>query len=58
MGDIFQMPHKIEVILNAMKALVGMLEGIDPGSRDHDLIAQAFNELKIRLRDEIDNLAE
>ena len=56
MGYIFQMPHKIEVILTIMKALSEMLDGLDSGSRDHDLIAIAFNELKNRLLTEIDNL--
>lgn len=52
----FEMPYKIQVILTSMKAITEMFDGLDSGSKDHEVVASAFQQLKIKLMEEIEKL--
>lgn len=56
MGDIFHMPFKIAVILESMRLLTAMYEGIDSGANEHRAIMAAFVELQAKLMIEIDKV--
>ncbi len=56
MGDTFNMPFKIAVLLESLKHAGELFDGIDSGSRDHDIIATHFQRLSNALMAEIEKV--
>ncbi len=52
----FNMPHKIQVILEAIKATTEIFDGIDTNSPHHKLLEGMLQALQNRLVDEIDKV--
>jgi hypothetical protein len=56
MGDTFVLPFKLAVIFEALKQAGEVFNGIDSGSRDHDVVAAHFKRLSDLLIEELGKL--
>ncbi len=56
MGSVFEMPFKIEVILHAMNTALEMAGDYDSRGVVHAQVLGVFDELKLKLMEEIDRI--
>lgn len=56
MGDTFNMPFKLQIILASLKSAADLFDGIDSGSVDHKVVAEHFKRLSDLLMSELEKV--